>query len=192
MREFIHRLRDLLEGSSILNFSSSEERLIAASSNGAHMQGRGTLPRWHSLAELKSKSSASPGVCPKNPLLSLEAGEVLMIIGLLRNDISNSRRGYTPDMTEEPYVSVTDSVILGRSLLLMYGETPTAIGSGAVVGSKGDDSLNFPQIYRFGVMSLVRAMPWNRKLTGSASIGVSVERSWSKACGGSKSPITVW
>ena len=192
MREFIHRLRDLLEGSSILNFSSSEERLIAASSNGAHMQGRGTLPRWHSLAELISKSSASPGVCPKNPLLSLEAGEVLMIIGLLRNDISNSRRGYTPDMTEEPYVSVTDSVILGRSLLLMYGETPTAIGSGAVVGSKGDDSLNFPQIYRFGVMSLVRAMPWNRKLTGSASIGVSVERSWSKACGGGESPITVW
>ena len=156
------------------------------------MQGRGTLPRWHSLAELISNSSASPGVCPKNPLLSLEAGEVLMIIGLLRNDISNSRRGYTPDITEEPYVSVTDSVILGRSLLLMYGETPTAIGSGAVVGSKGDDSLNFPRIYRFGVMSLIRAMPWNRKLTGSASIGVSVERSWSKACGGGKSPITVW
>ena len=190
MREFIHRLHNLPVGTSITNFSSSEGRLIAASSNGAHMQGRGTLPRWHLLAELKSKSSASPGVCPKNPLLSLEAGEVLMIIGLLRNDISNSRRGYTPDMTEEPYVSVTDSVILGRSLL-MYGETPTAIGSGAVVGSKGDDSLNFPRIYRFSTMSSIRALPWNRKLTGSASIGVFVERSWSKACGGGESPITV-
>ena len=51
--------------------------------------------------------------------------------------------GYTPDTTQETYAFVTDRMMLGRSLLSMSEETPAAMGSGAVVGSKSGDLLNF-------------------------------------------------
>jgi hypothetical protein len=67
MREFIHRFSDFPVGSSIPDFAFMEGRIVAAiSSIEAHMQDGVTVPRLHSQAELTSKSSASPGACPKN------------------------------------------------------------------------------------------------------------------------------
>jgi len=59
-------------------------------------------------------------------------------------NISTSRKGRTPDTTEDPYASVVERMILiGRSLLLMCAEIPAAMGSGV---AKDDDTLNFPRI----------------------------------------------
>ena len=69
MREFIHRFRDLPVESSTPSSAFTEGRIVVAiSSNGAHIQGRGTFPRLHPLVELIPKPSASPGACPKNTI----------------------------------------------------------------------------------------------------------------------------
>jgi hypothetical protein len=82
MRDFIHRLRDFSVGSSIPSSAFTEGCIVVAiSSNGARIQGRGTVPRLHPLVELTPRSSVSSGACPNililtgmNPSLLLSAG----------------------------------------------------------------------------------------------------------------------
>lgn len=156
MREFTHRLRDLLVGSSIPSFTLSERRItVTSSSNGARMQGSGTLSRSHSPAELISKAGASLGACSRNliprklaPSLSPSRVEAGGVLPLSRKYISTSRRG-AHDATEDPYYAsvVERMTFTRRTLLLICAMTPTAIGSGGV-GDSNDDAINFP---RFGV-----------------------------------------